>query len=234
MTNLDIKGFMKTSLLDYPGKIASVIFLPSCSFHCPYCHNKELVLNDPRLVSFEEIGILTFLENKKKWIDGVVVSGGEPTIHSGLPDFLIKLKKLGYLIKLDTNGTNPNMLKQLLDEKLIDYVAMDIKSSKKNYAKATAVKVDIEKIEQSIDLIINSSIDYEFRTTIVPGLINMDDILSIGEWIKGSKKYYLQQFVQIKTLNDSYMDKTPYPNPILREMMESIKENFEICEVRGI
>ena len=230
----DIKGFMKTSMLDYPEKIASVVFLPRCNFHCPYCHNKELVVNDPRLIPFETEGVLDFLRKKKKWIDGVVISGGEPTLHNELPGFCKKVKGLGFSVKLDTNGTNPEMIKKLIDEKLVDYFAMDIKSSKDHYEKAASVKVNMKAVEDSIRLLMNSNADYEFRTTVVPGLVTEEDIVNIGRWLKGARKYYLQQFVPIKTLNDSYMKKEPYPNSVLLRMREAASKYVDECIVRGM
>lgn len=231
---IDIKGFMKTSMLDYPGKIASVIFLSRCTFHCPYCHNKELVVNDPRLIPFEEDYVLDYLKKKKDWIDGVVISGGEPTMHKGVPELCKKIKNMGFDIKLDTNGTNPVMLKELIDNKLVDYVAMDVKSSKENYEKATAVKVNMENIEKSVKILIDSDIDYEFRTTVLPGIVSVDDIKSISLWIKGAKAFYIQQFVPIKTLNESYMKKQPYLNSVLYQMRDAAKDNVMLCEVRGV
>ena len=230
---MEIKGFMKTSMLDYPGKIASVIFLPKCNFHCPYCHNKELVLDDPRLMPFEEEKVFEYLNEKKKWIDGVVISGGEPTLHVGIINICKRLKEMGFKVKLDTNGTNPKMLKELIDKKFVDYVAMDIKSSKDKYEKATSVKVNIEAVDESIQLLKKDLVEYEFRTTVLPGLVDEEDMPKIGEWLKGAKQYYIQQFVPIKTLNESYMTKEPHTHDSLHKMKDSVSPYVEFCAIRG-
>lgn len=230
---VEIKGFMKTSMLDYPGKLSACIFLARCNFRCSYCHNVELVMDDPRLTPFENEKVFEYLRKKKKWIDGVVISGGEPTLHAGLQELCIQIKEIGYSIKLDTNGTNPKVLKELIDKKFVDYVAIDIKSSKEKYDKVTAVKVDVNKISESIKILLNSNIDYEFRTTVLPGLVDEDDIPKIGEWIKGAKRYYIQQFVPIKTLNESFMEKEPYPHGVLHRMRDVASEYVEVCAVRG-
>ncbi|MBR9690607.1 anaerobic ribonucleoside-triphosphate reductase activating protein [Candidatus Woesearchaeota archaeon] len=231
---IKIKGFMKTSLLDYPGKIASVVFLPKCNFHCGFCHNKELVLDDTRLVPFEIDTILDFLKSKKKWVDGVVITGGEPTLHKGIGDFCKAVKKLGFAVKLDTNGTNPKMLKQLIDEKLVDYVAMDIKTSKEKYEKAASVKVNIKIIEESMRILKCSDVEYEFRTTVLPGIVDEKDMEKIGKWIKGAKRFYIQQFVPIKTLNDSFMKVEPYSHSVLHSMCQTARKYVDECGVRGI
>lgn len=230
---VEIKGFMKTSMLDYPGKLSACIFLSKCNFHCPYCHNVELVLDDTRLTPFDNDMIFNYLRKKRKWIDGVVISGGEPTLHAGLPELCQQIKEIGYSVKLDTNGTNPKMLKDLIEKKLVDYVAIDIKSSKEKYDKATSVKVDLSKIDESIKILLNGNIDYEFRTTVLPGIVDEDDIPKIGEWIKGAKKYYLQQFVPIKTLNESFMEKEPYTHAVLHRMKDEASKYVEECGIRG-
>ena len=230
---VEIKGFMKTSMLDYPEKLSACIFLSKCNFRCPYCHNVELVNDDPRLIPFSEEKVFDYLTKKKKWMDGVVISGGEPTLHQGLIELCKKIKKLGYSIKLDTNGTNPKMLKQLIDEKLVDYVAIDIKSSKEKYDKATNVKSDVNAVSESVKMLINGNVDYEFRTTVLPGLVDVSDMKKIGEWIKGAKRYYIQQFIPIKTLNDSYMEKPSHNHDTLHEMKEIMEEYVEMCAVRG-
>ncbi len=228
-----IKGFTKVSMLDYPGKIAAVIFTGGCNFRCGFCHNPELVNNDPRLTPFEEDYVLGVLEEKKKWIDGVCITGGEPTLEKDMPQLIKKIKDLGLLVKFDTNGTNPVMLKQLIDEKLVDYVAMDIKTSKEKYEQACEVKVNMDNIEKSIGIIMASDVEYEFRTTAVPGIVDKNDIEQISEWIKGAKKYAIQQFIPIKTLNPKYADTHHYHIPVLKEMGEIAKKNIKEVEVRA-
>ncbi|MFH1774508.1 MAG: anaerobic ribonucleoside-triphosphate reductase activating protein [Methanobacteriota archaeon] len=229
-----IKGLVKTTLIDYPGKVACTVFLAKCNFRCPYCQNPDLVVGYGELPTISEEEIFGHLKSRKKWLDGVCVSGGEPTLNSDLPEFLRKIKSMGFLIKLDTNGTNPEMLKKLLDEKLIDYAAMDIKAPLERYEEVVRVRVDLEKIKQSVEIIRNSGVDYEFRTTVVPGLLNSGDIEKICSWLRGSKRYYLQQFRSDITLDASFRKVAPYKPEEMLKCYEVAKNNFEVCEVRGI
>jgi pyruvate formate lyase activating enzyme len=234
MNELEIKGYLPTSLIDYPGKICSVIFLPNCNFRCPFCQNPELILKPKEMPNVEIEHIIEHLKSKHGWIDGVCITGGEPTLHAGLSRLLSEIKKLGFLIKLDTNGTNPEMLKQLIDEKLVDYIAMDIKAPLEKYEDATKVKVEKNNIKKSIDMIRKSGIDYEFRTTVVPRLIKKEDIKKIGQWLKGSKKYCIQQFRPDKTLDKSFENEKPYTPDELKQLAKEVKPYFkEVC-VRGI
>lgn len=233
MADSIIKGFTKTSMLDYPGKIVSVIFTAGCSFRCGFCHNPELVNNDERLIPFEEEKVLDYLEGRKNWLDGVCITGGEPTLEKELPTLMKKIKKIGLMIKLDTNGTNPKMLKEIIDEKLADYLAMDIKTSKEKYEKACGVKVDMKKIQESIDLIKESGIDYEFRTTAVPTLVDTEDIREISEWIGDVNIFAIQQFVPIKTLDEKYSEIHHYHIPVLNEMAEIARKKIKNVEVRA-
>lgn len=195
---MKIIGFIETSLIDWDGHIVSSIYLPGCNFRCPYCHNKNAVLNPE---SFEEVPwayIENYIEDNRDFLDGIVVSGGEPTIHSDLPDLLKKLKAMGLKIKLDTNGTNPDMLQMLIHEKLIDYIAMDVKSPlTKKYSDLVGIDLDLDTIKRSIDLIESSGIDYEFRTTVVPILLSENDVLEIISELKGSKNMHYNNFDQI-------------------------------------
>lgn len=188
---MKISGLQKNSFVDYPGKISAVIFTPGCNMDCFYCHNRILLdSNCEKLISCEDV--LTFLENRKGFLDGVVVSGGEPTLQKGLLSFLTYVKGLGYPIKLDTNGTNPEVVKSCLDKGLVDYIAMDFKAPLHKYKDICRTDVELGNIVKSIDLIINSGINYEFRTTLAPGL-NADDIVEIAEQIRGAKLYVLQR-----------------------------------------
>ena len=195
---MDIKGFLDISFVDWDGKVASVIFLPNCNFRCPFCHNRNLVLNPETIDTIPFEHIKAQLENQKNWIDGVCITGGEPTLHSFLPDLCSELKKMGFLVKLDTNGTNPIMLKELIEKKLVDYIAMDVKTSliSEKYSKAIGsnAKSLLENVKKSINLLMNSKIDYEFRTTVVPTLHESDDVVQICNALKGCKKYVLQKF----------------------------------------
>jgi len=195
---LEVKGFVDLSFVDWDGKVSSVLFLPNCNFRCPFCHNKNLVLNPESIETIPFEYIHEQLNNQKGWIDGVCITGGEPTLHDDLPKLCAKIKQMGFLIKLDSNGTNPVMLKELIDKNLLDYVAMDVKAplTVEKYSKAIGVNAEklLEKVKESISLLINSGIDYEFRTTVVPTLHDSEDIKQICQSLKGCKKYVLQKF----------------------------------------
>lgn len=192
---MDFVGIDKFSILDYEDKISCVLFCKPCNFRCPFCHNGTTVLEADTTIPFQDI--LDFLNTRKGLIDAVVVSGGEPTLMPDLKEKITALKNMGFLIKLDTNGTNPQMIKELYEEHLIDYVAMDIKNSFEKYPLTTGTKcVDIEKIKQSINYLISSGIDYEFRTTLIDEFHDIEDIKKMGEMLKGAKKLYFQKFVE--------------------------------------
>lgn len=231
---MEIKGFISSSLIDYPEKICSVLFVGKCNFRCPYCFNPELVLDYDKMETIDEEKVWEYLKPRRKWIDGVAIIGGEPTLHKNLGEFLKKIKSLGLLVKIDTNGTNPDFLKELIDKKLIDYIAMDIKAPLEKYERVINAKVDLNKIKKSVKVIKNSGIEYEFRTTIIPGLINEKDILEISKFLKGSKKYCLQQFKPEKTLDNKFQDIDPYSPEKLLEFKKIAEPFFEIVKVRGI
>ena len=228
-----IKGLQKLTLIDYLGKIACTIFTFGCNFRCRYCHNPELVF-DNGAKPIQEREIFKFLSERKGFLDGVCVTGGEPTLHEDLPHFLAKIKGMSFLTKLDTNGTNPKMLEYLIDEGLLDYIAMDIKAPLEKYEKVVRVKVNEENIKRSINLIKESGINYEFRTTVVPELLNKDDILAIGRWLQGAKRFYIQQFRGIKTLDKIFISKKPYSEEELEEFRHILKPFVEHCRVRGL
>ena len=227
-------GLQKTTLIDYPEKVACVIFTIGCNFRCPFCYSPELVLpekikNQPVIKDSE---ILNFLKKRKGKLDGVVICGGEPTIQKDLDIFLKKLKKIGYLIKIDTNGYLPEIIKKLLKENLLDYVAMDIKAPKEKYERYTGTKIDIKRIENSIKIIKSSNTDYEFRTTVAPG-ISKEDIIKIADWIAPAKKYFLQEFFDKKEIIDPEIKKLPtLKKEEIKEVIKEIKNNFEICKIR--
>jgi pyruvate formate lyase activating enzyme len=212
---LDVKGFLDVSFVDWDGKIASILFLPTCNFRCPFCHNVNLVLYHENLETIPFEYIEEQLEKQKGWSDGVCISGGEPTIHSDLPELCSRIKKMGFIVKLDTNGTNPAMIKGLIDNKLVDYVAMDIKAPliKEKYSEATGVKAEklIEKVKESIRFLMESGTDYEFRTTVVPTIHTLDDIKQICQSLKGCRKYVLQKFevsIGKSVLDPDFMSKS--------------------------
>jgi pyruvate formate lyase activating enzyme len=232
---MDFVGLQKTTLLDYPDKIACIFFTPGCNFKCGFCYNKELVLTPNKLPKISEKDAMDFLEKRKKYLEAIVITGGEPTLHwTELKEFIKKTKKLGYLIKLDSNGTNPEALKEAIEEKLIDYIAMDIKSSIENYSKAAGIKVNTENIQKSIKLIMNSGIDYEFRSTIIPEIYSNKDAEKISELIKGAKKYFLQQFVPADTMIDlSFKEKQRYTFQQALELKKILEKTIQKVELRG-
>lgn len=187
-------GFIKNSFVDYPNEIAAVVFTSGCNFNCWYCHNKNLInkkYDESKMI--DENLVLDFLNNRKGFLDGLVISGGEPTLQPDLKDFIVKVKSLGYKIKLDTNGTNPEILKQLIDQKLIDFVAMDIKTTLEKYKEIVGKRTKIEDIKKSINILMNSEIHYEFRTTFAPDL-SISDIENIAKMIAGAKAYAIQKY----------------------------------------
>lgn len=207
---MQIAGLQKTSLVDYPAKIATVIFTLGCNFRCPYCHNPNLITAVSSDSLFDETVVFDFLKQRQGKIDAVVVSGGEPTIQKKLKKFFQKIKDLGFLAKLDTNGTNPDLLLDLVDSHLIDYVAMDIKAPLEKYTDVVCRNVDILKIQESIDFLIQCCVDYEFRTTVVKSQLTINDFEKIGYLLSGAKRYYLQKFVNTTTLNFNFKYEQTY------------------------
>ena len=190
-----ICGFNKTTLLDYPGKVVSTIFLGGCNFRCPFCQNGILVVAPGEQPDYSQEELLTFLKKRKGILEGVCVTGGEPTLNADLIDFLKKVKAMGYKTKLDTNGTNPDMLIRAVEENAVDYVAMDIKNSREKYGLSVGIKnYDTSKIEKSVSFLLEDRVDYEFRTTVVKEFNDEESFKGIAEWIKGAKKYFLQAF----------------------------------------
>ncbi|OQX79105.1 MAG: anaerobic ribonucleoside-triphosphate reductase activating protein [Candidatus Omnitrophica bacterium 4484_70.1] len=192
-----IGGLQKFSLIDYPDKFSCIIFTQGCNFRCSWCYNPELVYPHLFKNTISENYVLSFLESRKNALEAVVITGGEPTIQPDLTEFIEKIKKIGYLVKLDTNGSNPYILEKLLKNKLVDYVAMDIKAPPEKYSLLIGKSMDISLIFKSIEIIENYSPDYEFRTTFVPSLLSEDDIARIRRMIKNKKKYKIQQFKKI-------------------------------------
>lgn len=195
-------GLQKLTLIDYPGKIAAAVFTAGCNFRCPFCHNPELVLPEQikKQSKISLFNFFDFLKSRRSQLEGVCITGGEPTLHQDLPDFIKRIKDLGFLVKLDTNGSHPKVLSQLIQNHLIDTIAMDIKSSAERYVQACGVKCDLNIIERSIRLIQTSGLDYIFRTTVVPDLVNKTDIKKIKTWLADDKDLVLQEFRPEKTL----------------------------------
>ncbi len=226
---MKISGFQKLSLVDFDGHISATIFVSGCNFACPFCHNAGLVNGSEPQISESEV--LDYLSKRFGLLDGVCVSGGEPTLYPDLPKFIAKLKSIGYLIKLDTNGTNPEMVKYLVENKLVDYIAMDIKNSEDNYNKTIGKDYDFGKIKTTIEYIMNCDIDYEFRTTLVKNLHTFEDIQKIAKLITGAKKYYLQKFVDLGNCISSGL--TAIDKKTATEYLEYLQKFIPSTKLRG-
>jgi pyruvate formate lyase activating enzyme len=234
---MEFKGLLPLSLIEYPGKVVAVVHTGGCNFRCPWCYNRDLVLKPASLPSISEQDVLNFLSLRKKWLDGLAITGGEPTIHAELPKFIKKVKKLGFSVALETNGSNPEMLGYLIKHKLVDYVALDIKAplTWARYRAATGVKNEeiFEKILKSLDILKRGKIDYELRTTFVPKLLNSVDIVTIAKQIKNAKKYVLQQFVPRTTIRKKYEALRPRPHEELEKLKKRVKRYVKFCEIRA-
>lgn len=226
---MKICGIQKTTLLDYPGRVACTVFLGGCNFRCPFCQNGEIL--DGGTEGTDEEEFFSFLKKRKGILDGVCVSGGEPLVHKDLPLFLEKIKKIGYDIKLDTNGSFPDALKALVSEKLIDYVAMDIKNAPERYEKTAGATCDLQKIRESVGFLLSGKIDYEFRTTVVKQLHRAEDMLSIAKWIKRAKRYFLQNFKD----SDAVLQKglSPLSDEELEAFKRFVKPYVPSVRIRG-
>jgi len=222
---VQIAGWEKNSFVDFPGRISCVIFAPGCNFDCWYCHNAGI--RDEH-INFSEI--LAFLERRKKMIDGVVFSGGEATLQKDLKDRMKDVKSMGFLVKLDTNGTNPEILKELIDSGLVDYVAMDIKAPKDKYESIVCRKVDMNKIQDSIDILMQGRVDYEFRTTFSPDLLH-EDIRQIAKWIAGAKHFSIQQYRTETHMGK--LNKKPHEPEYVRQAAE-IASAYVKTDVKGL
>lgn len=228
---LVIGGLQKSSLIDYPEKISAIIFMQGCNFKCPYCHNPELI-NKTDSTSLEVESVIQFLKKRQDKLDGVVITGGEPTLQKDLPDFIKRIKELNFAVKLDTNGTNPKMLKELLDEKLIDYVAMDIKAPLDKYAEIVCANVNKDSILKSIEILKNSDIKHEYRTTVVKSQLSLSDFEKIGELINDSEKYYLQRFLPSKVLNETFLNEVTYTDEEFIPIIKMLKKYVKQVELR--
>lgn len=232
---MNIRGLFKTSLVDYPGRISSVIFTGGCNLRCGYCHNPGLALNSFHLEKIDEREVLAFLEKRKGLIDGVTVSGGEPAMNRGLVPFLHKVKAIGLDVKLDTNGFFPRVVFDCIDRGVVDYIAVDVKTSPAKYRSLTERDVNFEDLTATLDIIRKSSVDYEIRTTCVPGFVTVEDIKEIGNSIGRVKRYYLQQFVNRDTLLDrAVRELHPYAPEYLMQLKSEAEKFSDFCSIRGI
>ncbi len=228
---MQINGFQKLTLLDFPEKTACIVFTAGCNFRCPFCHNASLVTHIDNSYNVSEEEIFAYLEKRSGILDGVCISGGEPLLQPDIEQFIRKVKALGYSVKLDTNGSNPEKLIALVESGLIDYVAMDIKNSKEKYSLTAGAEVDISNIEKSVDFLLLGKVDYEFRTTVTDGLHTVEDIAEIGRWIKGAKKYFLQNFTDS---GDIIAEKQlPVPKEKLCEMLKAASINVLAAKIRN-
>lgn len=232
---MKVTGIQKLTLLDYPGVVACTVFTAGCNFRCPFCHNAMLVLpeqiDDECLTDDEVFG---FLKKRRGVLDGVAVTGGEPLLHADMPEFLARVKALGYKIKLDTNGSNPELLSEIVKNKLVDRVAMDIKNAPEEYARTIGLKsFDIAPVERSKEMLLRGDIDYEFRTTVVKGIHTKESLIGAAKWIEGAKEYYLQQFKDSGNLilPDGL---SAYDEKQMHALADAVRDYVPTVEVRGV
>lgn len=228
---MKISGLVKLTLLDFPSHTACCVFLQGCNFNCPFCYNSSLICSNQSFAISEE-EFFEFLKKRKNKLDGVAISGGEPLLQPGIVDFIRKIKQEGFLVKLDTNGSFPEILQFLIEEKLVDYVAMDVKNSFEKYEMTTNAKLDLSKIKQSIEILLKNQVEYEFRTTVVKEFFNVDDFKIIGEMIKGASKYFLQSFLY----KDSVLNKNLHAlsKEELEKCLNTVKPYVKNVALRGI
>ena len=232
---MKVTGIQKLTLLDYPGVVACTVFTAGCNFRCPFCHNAMLVLpeqiDDECLTDDEVFG---FLKKRRGVLDGVAVTGGEPLLHADMPEFLARVKELGYKIKLDTNGSNPELLSEIIKNKLVDRVAMDIKNAPEEYARTIGLEsFDIAPVERSKEMLLSGETDYEFRTTVVKGIHTKESLIGAAKWIKGAKEYYLQQFKDSGNLilPDGL---SAYDEKQMHALADAVRDYVPAVEVRGV
>lgn len=232
---MKVTGIQKLTLLDYPGVVACTVFTAGCNFRCPFCHNAMLVLpeqiDDECLTDDEVFG---FLKKRRGVLDGVAVTGGEPLLHADMPEFLARVKELGYKMKLDTNGSNPELLSEIVKNKLVDRVAMDIKNAPEEYARTIGLKsFDIAPVERSKEMLLRGDIDYEFRTTVVKGIHTKESLIGAAKWIEGAKEYYLQQFKDSGNLilPDGL---SAYDEKQMHALADAVRDYVPTVEVRGV
>ena len=231
---MDIRGLQKVSLLDFPGGICSTIFVGGCNLRCRFCYNRDLVLNSEAIPIITSGEIFNFLKLKSSLLDGVCISGGEPTFQEDLFDFIVEIKKLGLKVKLDTNGTKPEVIGKLLEEDILDYIAVDVKGPFLKYSLIAGNNIDLSKLKETITLLKNSSVEHEFRTTVIPELLKEEDILSIAEEIVGCRRYVLQQFSPRSTIIDpALLSLRPYSRERVAEMARLCREYVEMVQLRG-
>ena len=231
---LKLGGLQETSLLDYPGKICAIVWTVGCNFRCPFCYNLNMVYGDTETVPVDHI--LSFLDDRVGKLDALSITGGEPLIHEDIGVFMKEVKDRGFLVKVDTNGTFPDRLEELLNDDLVDYVSMDVKAPIDKYDTLAGVHVDVEKIKRSIALIMEKAPDYEFKTTMIHGLLEKEDVKRVGSLIQGAKRYYLQQFkTDVPVINQELLSETtPFTPTEFNEMKDLASPLVESCLLRGV
>lgn len=231
---MKIQGLQKTSLIDYPGKISAVIFTGGCNLKCRYCYNYDLVMNHDKMETYSEEYVFSFLEKRKNILDGVTVTGGEPTLRKALPEFLAKIKELGYNVKLDSNGFKPEVIANIAENKLADYFAIDVKTSPSKYNKLTQVEVDTSKISNTIQILKDTSSEFEIRTTAVPGYLSLEDIEEIKDLTGNVPRYFLQQYVNENTIDSDFEGIYAFSKEELYSFIEKISTFANKAEIRGL
>lgn len=229
---MKIAGLMKLTLLDFPEKTACTVFTPGCNFRCPYCHNSGLVETGAPRGEISESDFFEFLKSRQGKLDGVAITGGEPLMHADLADFAAEVRRMGFLVKLDTNGSYPDRLEAFISRGLADYIAMDIKAAPENYAKAAGVAAPIDKIKESVGLVMNSRVPYEFRTTAAKGAVSPDDFEKIGAWLSGCKNYYIQNFVDSGSLLTQNCN--GYTPDEMNGFLNTVRKYIPGAELRGL
>lgn len=230
---MNIQGLQKLTLLDYPEKVACTIFTAGCNFRCPFCHNASLVTHVDPHNEIQKEEVLGFLRKRQGILDGVCISGGEPLLQPDIEEFLVEVKNIGYAVKLDTNGSNAVLLRRLVEQGLVDYVAMDIKNAPAKYGETIGIKgYHLENVLQSVDFLLSDTVPYEFRTTVVRELHKREDFAAIGRWIRGAERYYLQGFVDSGDLIQPGL--RGYTKDIMEQALEIVKRNVPNAELRGV
>ena len=231
---MKIKGFQGTSLLDFPGRVASLIFFGGCNLTCPFCHNPSLVLDPDQYPDYPRDVILDELKSRIPFIDGVVISGGEPTIDPQCINLLRDIKALGLAIKLDTNGLKPEMMKKMIDEALVDYIAFDLKTAPGRYGELHSSPVNLDALQRSVLLTLEGRVDYEFRTTCVPDFVSEADVRLMGEAIRGAKQWVFQQFMPEHSLSENLQESAAYPDEVVAQFSEIGREYVQEVSLRGV
>lgn len=230
---MQIHGFQKMTMLDYPGKVACTLFTAGCNFRCPFCHNALLVTEIDPAATYDPEEILSYLKKRRGLLDGVAITGGEPLMNRDVPELLKQLKSLGYAVKLDTNGSYPDLLREVVSAGLVDYVAMDVKNSKEKYAMTVGLpRFDLAPVEESVDFLLSDAVDYEFRTTVVKEFHTEADIAAIADWIEGAHRYFLQNFKESDHMVGSGLH--AHDEDVLNRMRDVAARKIPTAALRGI